>query len=56
MDYALSSISPCIDAGNPDPLFSDPDDTRNDMGALYLYQTDSAVDEVTWSRMKMRYR
>ncbi|MBC8416483.1 MAG: T9SS type A sorting domain-containing protein [Candidatus Cloacimonetes bacterium] len=27
--------SPCIDTGNPDPQYNDPDDTRADMGALY---------------------
>ena len=32
-DYLLSSGSPCIDAGNPDPRFNDPDGSRNDMGA-----------------------
>lgn len=31
--YALAPTSPCIDAGNPDPLFNDPDGTRNDIGA-----------------------
>jgi hypothetical protein len=29
----LQDTSPCIDAGNPDPVFNDPDGTRNDMGA-----------------------
>ncbi|MDY6834576.1 MAG: NosD domain-containing protein [Chloroflexota bacterium] len=32
-DYHLSEGSPCIDAGHPGPEFSDPDGTRNDMGA-----------------------
>ncbi|MEA3474946.1 MAG: C10 family peptidase [Candidatus Cloacimonadota bacterium] len=31
-DYSLSQVSPCIDAGNPDPQYNDPDDTRADMG------------------------
>ena len=31
-DYHLRLGSPCIDAGNPDPSYNDPDDTRNDMG------------------------
>ena len=34
--FKLSSGSPCIDAGNPDPIYNDPDGTRNDMGALSL--------------------
>ncbi len=29
----LQDDSPCIDAGNPDPIYNDPDGTRNDMGA-----------------------
>ncbi len=33
-DYQLLLGSPCIDAGDPDPLHNDPDGTRNDMGAL----------------------
>ncbi len=32
-DYHLSLSSPCIDAGNPDPVYNDVDGTRNDMGA-----------------------
>jgi hypothetical protein len=32
-DFHLSPGSPCIDAGNPDPTYNDPDGTRNDMGA-----------------------
>ncbi len=35
LDYHLKSTSPCIDAGNPDPKYNDPDGTRNDMGVLY---------------------
>ncbi len=35
IDYngTLSPNSPCIDAGDPDPKYNDPDGTRNDMGA-----------------------
>ena len=32
-DFPLQSGSSCIDAGNPDPQYNDPDDSRNDMGA-----------------------
>ena len=32
-NYHLQSNSPCIDAGNPDPQYNDPDGSRNDMGA-----------------------
>ncbi|MCD4795690.1 MAG: right-handed parallel beta-helix repeat-containing protein, partial [Candidatus Cloacimonetes bacterium] len=29
----LQESSPCIDAGNPDPVYNDPNGSRNDMGA-----------------------
>jgi parallel beta-helix repeat protein len=32
-DYHLKHTSPCIDAGNPDPAYNDPDGSRNDIGA-----------------------
>lgn len=34
-DYGLQEGSPCINTGNPDPIYNDPDGTRNDIGALY---------------------
>ena len=33
-----STKSPCIDAGNPEQPYFDPDGTRNDMGAYYFEQ------------------
>jgi hypothetical protein len=34
-DFALDPLlSPCVDAGDPDPAWNDPDGTRNDMGAF----------------------
>ncbi|MBI5266810.1 MAG: right-handed parallel beta-helix repeat-containing protein, partial [candidate division Zixibacteria bacterium] len=33
-DYSLQPSSPCIDAGDPDPIYNDPDNSRADMGAL----------------------
>ena len=33
-NFALLPNSPCVDAGDPDPTYNDPDDTRNDMGAV----------------------
>lgn len=32
--FRLAPGSPCIDAGNPDPAFADPDGSRNDIGAF----------------------
>ncbi len=37
-DYSLQGNSPCIDAGDPDPAYTDPDGTRNDMGAYNYLQ------------------
>ena len=34
-DCRLLPESPCIDSGNPDPQYNDPDGTRNDMGSQY---------------------
>jgi hypothetical protein len=33
-NYFLIVTSPCIDAGDPDPAYNDPDGSRNDIGAL----------------------
>jgi hypothetical protein len=32
-DFSLQAESPCIDAGNPDSVYNDPDSTRADIGA-----------------------
>jgi len=49
-DYSLSQNSPCINAGNPDPQYNDPDGTRADMGAftatLETYRFDS--NRINW--------
>jgi parallel beta-helix repeat protein len=52
-DYRLQLGSPCIDAGDPDPMYNDPDGTRNDMGAfggpggeLYTYEDGGPMIEV----------
>jgi hypothetical protein len=33
-DYRLEEESPCIDAGDPNPVFNDPDGSRCDVGAV----------------------
>ncbi|MFH1863094.1 MAG: T9SS type A sorting domain-containing protein, partial [bacterium] len=38
-DYRLLWGSPCIDSGDPDPQYNDPDGTRADMGAFYYDQS-----------------
>ncbi|MBU0518496.1 T9SS type A sorting domain-containing protein [bacterium] len=37
-EWFLDPNSPCIDAGDPDPIYNDPDGTRDDMGANYFDQ------------------
>ena len=39
-----STKSPCIDGGNPEQEYNDPDGTRNDMGVYYFEQTVSVND------------
>ncbi|GEM_PF-6848112 len=48
LDYRLSQASPCIDAGDPDPLYNDPDGSRNDMGALPSGENFLAVDNINF--------
>jgi len=43
-DFHLQIGSPCIDAGDPDPYYNDPNGTRNDMGAYYYGQGDPQPD------------
>lgn len=38
-EYNLAWGSPCIDAGNPDPAYNDPDGTIADMGAYFFNQS-----------------
>jgi len=46
-DFHLSSGSPCVDAGDPDPRFNDVDGSRNDMG-LYGGPGGEVTTEVEW--------
>jgi hypothetical protein len=38
-DYRLQWGSPCINTGNPNPQYNDPDGSRADMGAFYYDQS-----------------
>jgi len=38
-DYRLQWGSPCIDSGDPNPIYNDPDGTSADMGAWYYNQS-----------------
>jgi parallel beta-helix repeat protein len=38
-DYRLLWDSPCIDTGDPNPIYNNPDSTRADMGAWYFDQS-----------------
>lgn len=45
-DFRLTEESPCIDAGDPDPQYNDPDGSRNDIGAFWLGYTPVSEIEV----------
>ncbi len=45
-NYHLQMISCCIDSGDPDPGYNDPDGTRNDIGAFYFRQEPPATIEL----------
>ncbi|MCH7691170.1 MAG: right-handed parallel beta-helix repeat-containing protein [candidate division Zixibacteria bacterium] len=39
----LNFLSPCIDAGDPDSIYNDPDGSRNDIGAVPFFLPDSLL-------------
>lgn len=41
-DFRLQDVSPCVDAGHPDPSYNDPDGTRSDLGAIATICTDTS--------------
>jgi hypothetical protein len=44
-DYRLVAGSPAIDAGHPDAAYNDPDGSRNDIGAFFLGQPDTVIEQ-----------
>lgn len=55
-DLHLQATSPCIDAGDPDPIYNDPDGSRADMGAYPFFHvppttTTTTVTTVTTTTM-----
>ncbi|TKJ38435.1 hypothetical protein CEE37_13030 [candidate division LCP-89 bacterium B3_LCP] len=45
--YFLNPDSPCIDAGDPDPQYTDPDGTVADIGAHYYHQESTSPITIT---------
>ena len=44
-DFNLWQASPCVDAGDPNPIYNDMNGTRNDMGALpFIFCGDTNLD------------
>jgi hypothetical protein len=46
LDFRLQYASLCIDAGDPDAVYNDPDGSRNDMGAFPVQQVPPHATEV----------
>ncbi len=44
LNFSLQPASPCIDTGDPNPAYNDPDGTRNDMGALVFLLAPQATN------------
>ena len=58
-DFHLQLNSPCIDQGDPDPQYDDPDGTRNDMGVYYYPHSDiispSSITDLSVSNIELTY-
>ncbi|GEM_PF-2629931 len=47
LDFRLQSNSPCINAGDPDVSYNDPDGSRSDMGVFYYDSPPAAPQNLT---------
>jgi len=52
-DFHLTEYSPCIDAGNPNPIYYDPDGTIADMGAFYYDQGGVGINRIAVSNVNI---
>ncbi|KAA3634333.1 MAG: hypothetical protein DWP97_07280, partial [Calditrichaeota bacterium] len=50
-DFTILPYSPCIDAGDPSPLYNDPDGSRNDIGALPYEEFSPAASLLSLGRV-----
>jgi len=51
MNCSYFPVSPCINAGDPDPIYNDPDGSRNDMGAMWPPITCSGIQEKSYNSL-----
>jgi hypothetical protein len=54
-DYHLQWDSPCIDSGDPNLIYNDPDGTRADMGAYYYDQSGLPQPEISVSTSSLDF-
>lgn len=45
-DFSLQFGSPCVDAGDPNPIYNDPDGSRNDLGAVRVQNAKPTAEAV----------
>jgi len=54
-NYSLKSGSPCLDSGDPNPIYNDPDGSRGDMGPLWGAQAEPILDYADTIRVPADY-
>jgi hypothetical protein len=45
MNFLLKRVSPCRNAGDPNPIYNDPDGTRNDIGAYSFVNSPPSIPQ-----------